>query len=140
MVLCAKAERVQIAKKVRKEKIEKEKGPPSLCTTPPQPKSPHLQGRWSRQWTRQRGRSRRLGSWRKWVSLHHRCQPNSWPRWLQRPGHLLWVRSQQQGSSAYHGRQSPLEGVPHSRKGQEAQEVRAWHSCPPRDLAVSKEH
>ena len=24
--------------------------------------------------------------------LHFHCQPNSWPRWLQRPGHLLWVR------------------------------------------------
>ena len=40
----------------------------------------------------------------------------------------------------YHGRQSPPEGVPQSRKGKEAQELPAWHSCPPRDLAVSKEH
>ena len=33
---------------------------------------------------------------------HHHChhQPNSWPRWLQRLSHLLWVgRSQSGGSS-----------------------------------------
>ena len=98
-VLCTKAERARIAKKAREEKVEK-KGPPLLCTTLPQPKSPHPQGRWSRQWKRQRGRLRRLDGWRKWVSHHCHHQPESCPRWLQRPGHLLQERSQPRGSSA----------------------------------------
>ena len=34
-----------------------------------------------------------------WEGHHHHCQPNSWPRWLQRLGHLLWGRSQSGGSS-----------------------------------------
>ena len=29
---------------------------------------------------------------------HH--QPNSWPRWLQRPGHLVWVRRSQSGGTS----------------------------------------
>ena len=33
-----------------------------------------------------------------------------------------------------------MEGVPEGRKGQEAQEVVAWHSCPLQDLAVSEEY
>ena len=34
-----------------------------------------------------------------WEGCHHCCQPDSWPRWLQRLGHLLWGRSQSGGSS-----------------------------------------
>ena len=30
----------------------------------------------------------------------HCCQPNSWPRWLQRPGHLHWVKRSQSGGSS----------------------------------------
>ena len=78
-VIRTKAERVRLANEVRKEvekakggRREKEqarqvreetaekKGPPLLCTTPPQPKSPHPQGRWSRHWMRLRGGLRRL--------------------------------------------------------------------------------
>ena len=43
---------------------------------------------------------RRQDGWRMWVGHRHHCQPNSWPRWLWRPGHLLWGRSQSRGSSA----------------------------------------
>ena len=66
--------------------LKRRKGPPLLCTTPPQPKSPHLQGRWHIRWKRQRGRLRRLDGWRKWVGCHRHHQLESWPRWLWRPG------------------------------------------------------
>ena len=33
-----------------------------------------------------------------------------------------------------------MEGIPEGRKGQEAQEVPAWHSCPLQDPAVSEEY
>ena len=39
-----------------------------------------------------------------------------------------------------HGRQSPPEGIPPGWKGEEDQEVLAWHSCSSRDVAVSQEH
>ena len=94
---------------VGEEKTEK-KGPPLLCTTPPQSRSPHLQGRRRRSWMRLRGGFRRLNDWRKWVSHHHHCQPNSWPRWLQRLGHLPWGRSLPEGSSTL-----PSEAKPHRR-------------------------
>ena len=38
------------------------------------------------------------------------------------------------------GGKGPMEGVPEGRKGQEAQEVLAWHSCHPQDQAVSEEY
>ena len=110
-VLRPKAERERITKAVRKEKNRNKKnGPPLLCTTPPQPKGPHPQGRWSRCWKRQKGGLRRLAGWRKWVGHHHHCQPDSWPRWLQRPGHLPWGRSLPEGSSAL-----PSEARPNGR-------------------------
>ena len=31
---------------------------------------------------------------------HHHCQPDSWPRWLLKPGHLHWVRRSQSGGSS----------------------------------------
>ena len=34
-----------------------------------------------------------------WVGHHHHHQPDSWPRWLWRLGHLLWGRNQSGGSS-----------------------------------------
>ena len=40
----------------------------------------------------------------------------------------------------YCWRQGPTEGVPEGRKGQKAQEVLAWHSCPLRDPAVSEDY
>ena len=35
----------------------------------------------------------------RWVGHHHHHQPDSWPRWLWRPGYLLQGRSQSRGSS-----------------------------------------
>ena len=35
-----------------------------------------------------------------WEDPHHCCQPDSWPRWLQRLGHLLQVRRSQSGGSS----------------------------------------
>ena len=82
------------SKEERRALVERGQRPPSQYTTHPQPESPHLQERRRRRWKRQRG-----GWWRMWEGLHH-CQPDSWPRWLQRLGHLLWVgRSQSGGSS-----------------------------------------
>ena len=46
----------------------------------------------------------------------------------------------QEEAPTYHGRQSPLEGIPLGWKGQEDQEVLAWHSCSLRDPVVPKEH
>ena len=74
--------------------------PPLQYTTHPQPRNPHPQERRRRGWKRLRGRWRRPDSWRMWEGPHHCHQPNSWPRWLQRLGHLLWGRSWSGGSSA----------------------------------------
>ena len=90
----------ELPRRQERRMLERRKGPPLLCTIPPQPKSPHPWGRWCRWWKRQRGGLRRLDGWRKWVSCHHHHQPESWPRWLWRLGHLLWERSQPRGSSA----------------------------------------
>ena len=66
-----------------------------------------------------------------WGRHRHHCQPNSWPRWLQRLGHLCWVgRSTQEEVPIYHGRQSPPEGIPHGWQSQENLEVLAKYSCP----------
>ena len=46
----------------------------------------------------------------------------------------------QEEALTYHGKQSPPELIPPGWKGQEDQEVPAWHSCSLRDLAVPKEH
>ena len=48
--------------------------------------------------------------------------------------------SNQEEAPTNHGRQSPLEGIPPGWKGEEDQEVLAWHSCSLRGPAVSKEH
>ena len=73
-------------------------GPPSQYTTHPQPGSPHPQERRRRgRWRRQRSGWRKQDGWRMWEGLHHHCQPNSWPRWLWRLGHLLWVRRSKSG-------------------------------------------
>ena len=58
-VLRTKSKREKITKKGRR--------PPLLCTTPPQPESPHLWGGWRRWWKRLSGGLRRLDGWRKWV-------------------------------------------------------------------------
>ena len=132
-VLHTKAERARIAKKVREENVEKKKGPPLLCTTPPQPKSPHPQGRWYRRWKRQRGRLRRLDGWRKWVGCHCSCQPKSWPRWLQRLGHLLQERSQPRGSSAL-----PWEAKPPQKEFFKAGKVKKTRKYWPGTVALQE--
>ena len=44
----------------------------------------------------------------------------------------------QEEAPTNHGRQSPPEGIPPGWKGEEDQEVPAWHSCSSRDLAVPR--
>ena len=76
-----------------------------------------------------------------WEGHHLCCQPDSWPRWLQRLAHLHQVRrSQPEEALTDHWRQSPLEGIPPGWKGKDDQEVPAWHSCSLGDPAVPKEH
>ena len=68
-----------------------DRGPPPKYTTYPQPESPCPWERRRRQWKRQRGGWRKQGGWRMWVGCHHHhCQPDSWPKWLWRLGHLIW--------------------------------------------------
>ena len=74
---------------------------PLQFITHPQPGSPHPQERRRRsRWRRQRSGWRKQGGWRMWEDPHHHHQPNSWPRWLWRPGHLLPVRRSQSGGSS----------------------------------------
>ena len=132
-VLQTPEEQKRISKKGRRS--------PLLYTTPPQPRKPSP-----------------MREVEKMVEEAVRQVEEA--RWLEEVGRSLLLLPTQQlaqmaveaGPSAsgeepaveealpYCGRQSPPEGVPHSRKGQEAQKVPAWHSCPPRDLAVWKEH
>ena len=75
-------------------------GSPPQCTTHPQPESPHPWERRRRGWKRQRSRWRRQDGWSMWAGHNHCHQPNSWLKWLQRLGHLIWEgRSQSGGSS-----------------------------------------
>ena len=39
---------------------------------------------------RWRGGEWRQRGWRRWGDHWSHCQPNSWPRWLWRLGHLCW--------------------------------------------------
>ena len=109
--------------------------------TLPQLRSPHPWERRRRGWKRQRGGLRGPDSWRIWEGLCHCHQPDSWPRWLWRPGNLLWGRSQSGESSTL-----PWEAKPLSKeflkagKDEEDQEVPAWNSCSLGDPAVPKEH
>ena len=109
--------------------------------SPARKPSPARERRRRGRWRRQRSGWRKQEGWRMWEDPHHCCQPNSWPRWLQRPGHLLWVRrSQSGGSSDLPWEAKPPEGIPPGWKGQKDQEVPAWHSCSSRDPVVPKEH
>ena len=80
---------------------KREGGHPLQCTTHPQPESPHLHEGGGEEVGRGREVQVEEARWLEDVgrspsSLH---QPDSWPRWLQRPGHLIWRRSQSGGSS-----------------------------------------
>ena len=104
-ILRSKATRIALAEKGRR--------PPLPFTTHPQPRRPHPE---ERRW---RSRWRKQGSWRGWEGQLHHCWPNSWPRWLQRLGHLHWVRRRQSGGSSNQPWEAkPLEGIPPGRKSQ----------------------
>ena len=117
-------------------------GPHSPVYHPSLPGSPCPQDRRRRgRWGRLRSGWRKQGGSRMWEDLHCHCQLDSWPRWLQRPDHLLWVRrSQSGGSSNLPWKAKPPEGIPPGWKGQKDQEVPVWHSCSSGDLADPKEH
>ena len=68
-------------------------------------------------------------------------QPNSWPRWLQRLGHLCQVgRSQPGGSSNLPWRQGSPEGILQGWSGEEAPKVLTGDSCSLWNLLVPKDH
>ena len=86
------------SREVRRALAEKGWRPPLQFITHPQPGSPHPQERTRRgRWKRLRSGWRKQEGWRMWEDPCHCCQPNSWPRWLQRLGHLHWVRRSQSG-------------------------------------------
>ena len=92
---------VLCSREVRRALAEKGWRPPPQFITHPRPGSPcpHERRRRGR-WRRQRSGWRKQESWRMWEDPHHCCQPNSWPRWLWRLGHLLQVRTSQSGGSS----------------------------------------
>ena len=102
------------SREARRALAEKGQRPPLQFTTHPQPRSSHPWERRRRsRWKRPRSGWRRQGGWRMWEGHCHHCQPNSWPRWLQRLGHLCWVRrSQPGGSSDWPWEAKPLKGIP----------------------------
>ena len=60
----------------------------------------------------------------KWGGCHSHHQPNSWPRWLWRLGHLCWVgKSHLERSSILLWEANPWEGVLDSWKAEEGPEV-----------------
>ena len=44
---------------------------------------------------------------RMWEGPHCHCQLDSWPRWLQSLGHLLWEGGSQEEALTYHGGKAP---------------------------------
>ena len=72
---------------------EGKRGPCHWCTPYSSQRAPHrLRTSWNGLW--------KQSTLRGWGGHLHHHQPNSWPRWLQRLGHLSWVgRSQSGGSS-----------------------------------------
>ena len=91
-VLQMKEDREKIAKKGRR--------PPSPVHHPSPARKPSPMREVEKMWEEAERWVEECDGWRMWVGHHHHCQPNSWPRWLQRLGHLLWGRSQSGGSSA----------------------------------------
>ena len=85
--------------------------------------------------------SHRQSSWRGWGGHHHHHQPNSWPRWLQRLGHLSLHGEEPACKKLCPtvGGKAPLEGVLTGQPGKETKKVPAWDSCPLWDLGVPKE-
>ena len=85
----------------RKALAEKGWRPLLPFTTHPKSRSPHPEERrWRGGQKNQRSRWRRQDGWKMWAGHLHHCQPNSWPRWLQRLGHLHWVGRNQSGGSS----------------------------------------
>ena len=61
-----------------------------------------------------------------WEDPLHHYWPNNWPRWLQRPGYLLWVRrSQSGGSSDLLLGAKPPEGIPPGWKGKKTRKYQS---------------
>ena len=74
-----------------KAQVHAEPGPPVLVDSQCQ-KLRRLQLRvnWRGEWQRQK-------DWERWGGCQSCLQPNSWPRWLQRPGHLHQMGRSQSG-------------------------------------------
>ena len=133
---------VLCSREARRALVEKGLRPPPQFITHPQPGSPCLQERRRRgRWRRQRSGWRKQEDWRMWEDLCCCHRPDSWPRWLWRLDHLLWVRRSQSGGSSNLLWEAKPPGRNSSRlERSNDQEVLAWHSCSLKDLVVPKEH
>ena len=112
--------------------VGKERRPPPQFTSHPWLKRFHLE---------LKRRIEEVEQLEGWGSHCHCHPPYSWPRWLQRLGHLSWVgRNLLIRSSNLPWEAKPLGGILMGRPSKEAQKIPAWDSCPPQDMAVPKEH
>ena len=69
------------------------------------------------------------------------CQPDSWPRWPQRLGHLcLEGGASSQEVLTYHGRQGHEEGILVGCTSEETPKVLTGNCCSLPDQPFSKEH
>ena len=95
-------------------------------------RGPHPQERRRRSRWRLRSGWRRQGGWRMWEGPCHCFQPNSWPRWLQRPGHLHWVQRSQPGGNS----DQPWEAKPPRREFLQAGKVKKTRKYWPGTVAL----
>ena len=99
----------------------------------------HLLRRPLQPWARWRGGRRRQRHWKRWGGCWSPHLPNSWPKWLQRPGHQHHVgRSWPERSLDHCGRQGSPEGILEGWESEEALEVPAGDSGSPWDLSLSE--
>ena len=75
-----------------------------------------------------------------WGSHHCHCPPDSWSRWLWRPGHLSQMGRNLLARSSDIPWEAKPKGILADRPSKEAQWVLAWDNCPPQDMVVPKEH
>ena len=91
---------VLCSREARRALAEKGWRPPSPVHHPSPARRPLPTKEEERKQMEVESRWRKQGGWRMWEDPHHCCQPNSWPRWLQGPGHLHQVRRSQSGGSS----------------------------------------